>query len=91
MELNERLVLLSLQLRSEALDRNADYSANWISSGLPTIQELSDGKSVFYEQVTGVKVWSLSFLHRPFAFVVGCVAPHVAFHRVSIRTLCELT
>jgi hypothetical protein len=48
MELNERLVLLSLQLRSEALDRNADYSANWISSGLPTIQELSDGKSVFY-------------------------------------------
>jgi hypothetical protein len=30
------------------------------------------------------------FLHGAFAFVVGCVAPHVAHHRVSIRTLCEL-
>src|ERR1700733_5237403 len=27
------------------------------------------------------------FLHRGFCFVLGFVAPHVALHRVSIRTL----
>jgi hypothetical protein len=39
----------------------------------------------FYEQVTGVKVCSLFFLHRAFAFVVAL--GFVALHRVSIRTL----
>jgi hypothetical protein len=44
-------------------------------------------KRVFYEQVTDVNVFSFS---RVFAFSV-VVAPHVALHRVSIRTLDELT
>jgi len=41
--------------------------------------------SAFYEQVTGVKgfVFVFSFI-SVFAFVV---APHVALHRVSMRTL----
>jgi hypothetical protein len=43
----------------------------------------------FYEQVTGVKglVFVFSFI-SVFAFVVAVlVAPHVALHRVSMRTL----
>jgi hypothetical protein len=45
----------------------------------------ASGKPTFYEQVTGVKglVFVFSFI-RVFAFVV---APHVALHRVSMRTL----
>ena len=43
----------------------------------------------FYERVTTVKL--LSFLHRASVFVVGLVATHVALHRVSIRTLDELS
>jgi len=50
-------------------------------------------KPTFYEQVTDVKLLFLLFLHRASAFVVvlGFVAPHVALHRVSIRTLDELS
>ncbi|WP_157467871.1 hypothetical protein [Edaphobacter aggregans] len=60
--------------------RNRDFSgATKITSDKPT----------FYEQVTAVKL--LFFLHRAFVFVVGLVATHVALHRVSIRTLCELS
>jgi hypothetical protein len=47
-------------------------------------------KRVFYEQVTGVKgLFFCSFFHRAFAFVV--VLSFVALHRVSIRTLDELS
>ena len=46
-------------------------------------------KSVFYEQVTGVKGLFLLFFHSAFAFVVAL--DFVALHRVSIRTLDELS
>ena len=55
------------------------------------IRCVSNVKSAFYEQVTGVKVARGFFLHRAFVFVLGFVAPHVALHRVSIRTLNELS
>jgi hypothetical protein len=53
----------------------------------------SPNKSSFYEQVTGVKgvVFVFSFI-SVLAFVVAVlVAPHVALHRVSMRTLDELS
>ena len=56
------------------------------SSGL---QRSTAEKPTFYEQVTGVKglVFVFSFI-SVFAFVVAVlVAPHVALHRVSMRTL----
>src|SRR5271156_5952841 len=53
-----------------------------------------DAKRIFYEQVTSVKVCSsfFSFIgFFAFAVVPGFVVPHVALHRVSIRTLDELS
>jgi hypothetical protein len=43
-------------------------------------------------KLTGVKVCSSLFLHRVLAFavVLDFVVPHVALHRVSVRTLDEL-
>ena len=51
--------------------------------------DFSDEKHVFYEQVTGVEGCSWFFLYRVFSFVV--VLGFVALHRVSIRTLDELS
>jgi hypothetical protein len=50
-----------------------------------SIPRIGPQKSAFYEQVTGVKgfVFVFSFI-SVFAFVI---APHVALHRVSMRTL----
>jgi hypothetical protein len=54
------------------------------------IAATASDKRVFYEQVAGVKVlFFCLFLHL--AFVVRLVAPHLALHRVPIRTRCELT
>ena len=59
--------------------------------GKSSLESASNGpfKSAFYEQVTGVKglVFVFSFI-SVFAFVVAVlVEPHVALHRVSMRTL----
>ena len=50
---------------------------------------LGTEKRVFYDQVTGVKVWF--FLSQGFAFTLVGVATHVVLRRVSIRTLGELS
>jgi hypothetical protein len=51
---------------------------------------IPDEKRIFYEQVTGVKgLFFVFFLYRAFAFVVAL--GFVALHRVSIRTLYELS
>ena len=51
---------------------------------------ITDEKPTFYEQVTGVKdLFVCFFLHRAFALVVAL--GFVALHRVSIRTLDELS
>jgi hypothetical protein len=59
-----------------------------------TRQQVTDDKPTFYEQVTEVKglVFVFSFIASLFFVVVfALVAPHVALHRVSIRTLDELS
>jgi hypothetical protein len=53
--------------------------------------ELTSQKPVFYEQATGVKVCFWFFLSQGFAFTLVGVATHVVLHRVSIRTLGELS
>jgi hypothetical protein len=58
-------------------------ATTWLGDG----PGITSAMSTFYEQVTVVKL--LFFLHR--TFVVGLVAAHVALHRVSIRTLDELS
>ena len=55
---------------------------------------LSEVKRIFYEQVTGVKVCSSFFSFIGFLLLLlflVFVVPHVALHRVSIRTLDELS
>jgi hypothetical protein len=52
---------------------------------------LGTEKRVFYEQATGVKVCFWFFLSQGFAFTLVGVATHVVLHRVSIRTLGELS
>jgi hypothetical protein len=68
------------------------YSPNRSSifyCGLSRIRPL---RRAFYEQVAGVKVCASLFRYRAFVVVVPrLVAPHVALHRVSMRTLDELS
>jgi hypothetical protein len=52
---------------------------------------VSDYKPTFYEQVTVVNIRFEFFIHSALVWLLSQVAPHVALHRVSIRTLDELS
>jgi hypothetical protein len=67
--------------------RDADFSSKWKVTHWKSVST-----SAFSMSRSVVSRFVLHFfLHWVFAFVVGFVAPHVALHRVSIRTLDELS